>query len=120
MAQISALAPYGPVQDAAHQDLHAQGKWKLLEDLDVVRCHQRDRYRDDPKKFLPILDLMKETSIEAFSSTLAILNKQNIHPTCDSIRFFFHQTDVSMVEPFTFKGGFEVPEPDIAVFDHFK
>jgi len=25
-----------------------------------------------------------------------------------------------MVEPFTFKGGFEVPEPDLAVFDHFK
>jgi len=63
---------------------------------------------------------MKETSIEAFSSTLAILNKQNIHPTCDSIRFFLHQTDVSMVEPFTFKGGFEVPEPDLSVFDHFK
>jgi len=63
---------------------------------------------------------MKETSIEAFSSTLAILNKQNIHPPCDSIRFFLHQTDVSMVEPFTFKRGFEAPEPDLAVFDHFK
>ena len=76
-------------------------------------------YRDDPKKFLPILDLMRETSPEAFSSTLAILNKQNIHPTCDSIRFFLHQTDVPMVEPFAFKGGFEVSEPDLAVFDHF-
>jgi len=76
-------------------------------------------YRDDPKKFLPILDLMRETSPEAFSSTLAILNKQNIHPTCDSIRFFLHQTDVAMGEPFAFKGGFEVSEPDLAVFDHF-
>jgi len=36
MAQISAPPPYGPVQDAAHQGLHAQGKWKLLEDLDIV------------------------------------------------------------------------------------
>jgi hypothetical protein len=76
-------------------------------------------YRDDPKKFLPILDLMRDTSPEAFSSTLAILNKQSIHPTCDSIRFFLHQTDVPMVEPFAFKGGFEVSEPDLAVFDHF-
>ena len=76
-------------------------------------------YRDDPKKFLPILDLMRETSPEEFSSTLAILNKQNIHPTCDSIRFFLHQTDVPMVEPFAFKGDFEVSEPDLAVFDHF-
>ena len=76
-------------------------------------------YRDDPKKFLPILDLMRETSPDAFSSTLAILNKQNIHPTCDSIRFFLHQTEVPMVEPFAFKGDFEVSEPDLAVFDHF-
>ena len=36
-----------------------------------------------------------------------------------SIRFFLHQTDVPMVEPFVFKGGFEVSEPDLAVFDHF-
>ena len=76
-------------------------------------------YRDDPKKFLPILDLMRETSPEAFSSTLATLNKQNIHPTCDSIRFFLHQTDVPIVELFAFKGGFEVSEPDLSVFDHF-
>ena len=76
-------------------------------------------YQEDPKKFLPILDLMRETSPEAFSSTLAILNKQKIHPTCDSIRFFLHQTDVSMVEPFAFIGGFEVSEPDLSVFDHF-
>ena len=76
-------------------------------------------YRDDPKKFLPILDLMRETLPDAFSSTLAILNKQNIDPTCDSIRFFLHQTDVPMVEPFAFKGYFEVSEPDLAVFDHF-
>ncbi|MEI2760963.1 MAG: hypothetical protein V9E95_01805 [Methanothrix soehngenii] len=51
---------------------------------------------------------MRETLPEAFSSTLAILNKQNIHPTCDSIRFFLHQTNVPMVEPFAFNGGFEV------------
>jgi transposase len=76
-------------------------------------------YRDDPKKFLPILDMMKETSPEEFSSTLAILNKQSIQPTCDSIRFFLHQTDVPMVESFAFREDFEVQEPDLAVFDHF-
>ena len=62
---------------------------------------------------------MRETSPDAFSSTLAILNKQNIHPTCDSIRFFLHQTEVPMVEPFAFKGDFEVSEPDLAGGDHF-
>jgi hypothetical protein len=69
--------------------------------------------------FIATFQKMRDTSPEAFSSTLAILNKQNIHPTCDSIRFFLHQTNVPMVEPFAFKGGFEVSEPDLAVFDHF-
>jgi len=38
-------------------------------------------YLDDPKGFLPILDLMRETSPEALSSALTILNEQNIPPT---------------------------------------
>lgn len=103
-----------------HRKPGALANSKVLAQADeLIQTMFNYYYRDDPKKFLPILDLMRETSPEAFSSTLAILNKQNIHPTCDSIRFFLHQTDVSMVEPFAFKGGFEVPEPDLAVFDHF-
>ena len=76
-------------------------------------------YLEDPKKFLPILDLMRESSPEALSTALAILKEQNIHPTCDSLRFFIHQTDVMAVEPFDFKGGFEVLEPDLTAFDRF-
>jgi transposase len=74
-------------------------------------------YQNDPKGFLPVLDLMRGTSPESFSSALAMLNKQNIHPTCDSIRFFLHQTDVSAVEPFALHGGFEVTQPDLVAFD---
>jgi hypothetical protein len=58
---------------------------------------------------------MRETSSEVLSAALAVLNEQNIHPICDSIRFY--QTDVLMVEQFDIKGGFEVLEPDLAVFD---
>ena len=76
-------------------------------------------YLDDPKKFLPILDLMRESSPEALSAALAILKEQNIHPTCDSLRFFIHQTDVMAVEPFDFNEGFEVLEPDLTSFDRF-
>jgi hypothetical protein len=66
---------------------------------------------------------MRETSPEALSAVLAILNEQNIHPTCDSIRFLLHQTDVLMVEPFDFKGakgGFAVLEPDLVAFDRIR
>lgn len=71
------------------------------------------------QKFLPILDLIRETSPEKFSAALAILKEQNIHPTCDSIRFLLHQTNVLMVEPFDIEGGFEVLEPDLTIFDQF-
>jgi len=74
-------------------------------------------YLDDPKGFLSILDLMLETSTEALSHALTILKEQNISPTYDTIRFFLHQTDVLMVEPFAFCGGFEVMQPDLVAFD---
>jgi len=74
-------------------------------------------YLDDPKGFLPILDLMRETSPEALSSALTILNKQNISPTYDTLRFFLHQTMEQRVEPFACLRGFAFTQPDLAVFD---
>jgi hypothetical protein len=74
-------------------------------------------YLDDPKGFLPILDLMRETSPEALSYALNILNEQNIHPTYDTLRFFLHQTMEQKVEPFAFCGGFAVTQPDLVAFD---
>jgi transposase len=74
-------------------------------------------YQSNPKEFLPILDLMKETSTEALSGVLKILNDQNIPPTHDTLRFLLQQTDVLAVEPFGFREGFEVFEPDLTAFD---
>jgi len=86
---------------------------------ELIRDAFNRYYANDPKKFLPILDLIRETSPEAFSASFAILKEQNIHPTCDSIRFLLHQTNVLMVEPFDIKSGFEVLEPDLTIFDQF-
>ena len=74
-------------------------------------------YLDDPKGFLPILDLMQETSPEALSGALTILNEENIPSTYDTLRFFLHQTAEQKVEPFAFCGGFAVTEPDLVAFD---
>jgi transposase len=74
-------------------------------------------YLDDPKGFLPILDLMQETSPEALSGALTILNEENIPSTYDTLRFFLHQTAKQKVEPFAFCGGFAVTEPDLVAFD---
>lgn len=74
-------------------------------------------YLDDPKGFLPILDLMLETSTEALSHALNILNEQNIPPTYDTLRFFLNQTVDQKVEPFAFCAEFEVTQPDLVAFD---
>jgi hypothetical protein len=91
---------------------------KVLAQVDKpIRDLFNRHYQSDPKEFLPILDLMKETSHEALSRALKILNDQNIPPTHDTLRFFLHQTDVLAVEPFGFKEGFEVMEPDLDAYD---
>ena len=74
-------------------------------------------YVDDPKEFLPILDLIRETSLDALSGALTILKEQDIPPTYDTIRFFLYHTTEQKAEPFAFKGGFAVNEPDLAIFD---
>jgi hypothetical protein len=74
-------------------------------------------YQNNPKGFLPVLDLMRETSPEALSHTLTILNEQNIPPTYDTLRFFLNQTMGQKVEQFSSCGGFAVTQPDLVAFD---
>jgi hypothetical protein len=74
-------------------------------------------YLDDPKEFLPVLDLMLETSTEALSHALTTLKKQNISPTYDTLRFFLNQTVDQKVEPFGLYAEFEVTQPDLVAFD---
>jgi hypothetical protein len=91
---------------------------KVLAQADQLIQNMFNRYYlDDPKEFLPILDLIKETSLDALSGALTILLEQNIPPTYDTIRFFLQHTTDQNAEPFAFKGGFAVNEPDLAAFD---
>jgi transposase len=91
---------------------------KVLAKADqLIRDLFNRHYLDDPKEFLPILDLIKETSLDALSGTLIILKEQDIPPNYDTIRFFLHHTTDRKAEPFAFKGGFEVLEPNLAIFD---
>jgi hypothetical protein len=74
-------------------------------------------YVGDPKEFLPILDLMRETPAEVISEALIILKEQGIPPTYDTIRFFIHNSAVQAVKTLEFSGGFQVDEPNLADFD---
>jgi len=84
---------------------------------DLIRDLFNRYYLDDPKGFLPVLDLMRETSPEALSGALRILKEQDISPTYDTLRFFLHQKEGQKVEPFAFNGAFAVAEPDLIAFD---
>jgi hypothetical protein len=91
---------------------------RVLAQMDELILDLFNRYYlDDPKEFLPVLDLMLETSTEALSHALTTLKKQNISPTYDTLRFFLNQTVDQKVEPFAFCGGFEVMQPNLVAFD---
>ena len=91
---------------------------RVLAQMDELILDLFNRYYlDDPKEFLPVLDLMLETSTEALSHALTTLKKQNISPTYDTLRFFLNQTVDQKVEPFALYAEFEVMQPDLVAFD---
>ncbi len=91
---------------------------RVLAQMDELILDLFNRYYlDDPKEFLPVLDLMLETSTEALSHALTTLKKQNISPTYDTLRFFLNQTVDQKVEPFALYAEFEVTQPDLVAFD---
>jgi hypothetical protein len=91
---------------------------RVLAQVDEQILDLFNRYfLDYPKGFLPILNLIRETSSEALSHALTILKEQNIPPTYDTLRFFLHHTMEQKVEPFAFCGGFAVMQLDLVAFD---
>jgi len=91
---------------------------RVLAQMDELILDLFNRYYlDDPKGFLPVLDLMLETSTEALSHALNTLKKQNISPTYDTLRFFLNQTVDQKVETFALYAEFEVTQPDLVAFD---
>ena len=63
------------------------------------------------------MDLIQDTSEEAFCGALALLTRENIPITYDILRFFLFQNPVQMVAPFDGSAAFAVPEPDLADYD---
>ncbi|MEI6135651.1 MAG: IS21 family transposase [Desulfomonile sp.] len=76
-------------------------------------------YADNPKEFFPILDLLKETSEEALSYAIQLLEERNIPLTIDTLRFFVHQQSYQIVEPLNLFPEIHVDEPDLQVYDQW-
>jgi len=75
-------------------------------------------YTNNPREFLTILDLVKQTSVESFIDALKRLKECNLHPDYNSIRFFIHQTMEPPEESFEEPVGFAVLEPVLTDYDY--
>lgn len=80
---------------------------------DLFECY----YRNNPREFLPILDLIRESSVEALSAAITMMNEGGIPITPDTLRFFIHQQSYQMIEPLHLPVEIAVNEPDLQEFD---
>jgi hypothetical protein len=91
---------------------------KVLTQVDVQIQDLFNRYyADNPKDFLTILDLVRETSVESLCDALKRLKECNLHPNYNTIHFFIHQTMEPPAEQFEAPAEFAVTEPDLTEYD---
>jgi hypothetical protein len=90
---------------------------KVVANLDVKIREMFNRYYlNEPKEFLPVLDLIKNSSEQALSYAIDSLAEQGIFPTCDALKFIIREQD-QMLQPFSITDSFCVDEPQLSVFD---
>jgi hypothetical protein len=90
---------------------------KVMAHLDAqIRDLFNVYYKDHPKEFLPILDLIRESSEQAISYAIDTLIEREIIPTFDTLRLIIQQQD-QMVQPFDVTDQFSVNEPDLCSYD---
>jgi transposase len=90
---------------------------KVVANLDIkIRELFNRHYQKEPKEFLPILDLIKNSSEQALSYAINTLAEQEIFPTYDALRFIIQQQE-QMLQPFSITDDFCVDEPQLSMFD---
>jgi len=90
---------------------------KVVANLDIkIRELFNRYYQNEPKEFLPILDLIQNSSEQALSYALDTLAGQEIVPTYDALRFIIQQQE-QMLQPFSISDNFCVDEPQLSAFD---
>lgn len=90
---------------------------KVVANLDTkIRELFTRHYQNAPKEFLPILDLIQNSSEQALSYALDLLTEQGIFPSCDALRFIIQRQD-QMLLPYSMNDSFCVDEPELSAFD---
>lgn len=92
---------------------------KLLRSLDqeISKLFEM-HYVDKPKEFLPILELISESSPEAVVYALNVCKDRDLFVTPDLLKLLVFEPKSHMMDPDGWKiCEFEIPEPDLLVFD---
>ena len=75
-------------------------------------------YIDKPKEFLPILELIRDSSPDAVVYALEVCKDRDLFVTPDLLKLLIFEPKSRMMETDGWKiCEFEVPEPDLLIFD---
>lgn len=84
---------------------------------DVQRIYYQ-HYLHKPKDFLPILSLIRESSVEGLVFAIQILEEHQMVPSYDILKCVLRQQPVQMVEPLSLSCDIIVGEPNLSVYDN--
>lgn len=92
---------------------------KLLRSLDQeIQNLFEMHYIDKPKDFLPILELIRDSSPEAVVYALEVCKDRDLFVTSDLLKLLIFEPKSRMMETDSWKSlEFEVPEPNLLIFD---
>ncbi|MFA5214009.1 MAG: IS21 family transposase [Methanoregula sp.] len=85
---------------------------------DAIQRVFHQHYLHNPKEFLPILSLVRESSVEGLISAIRVLEEHQMVPTYDTLKCVIGQQPFQMVEPLVLSCEVMVGEPNLSVYDN--
>jgi len=84
---------------------------------DIQRIY-RQYYLHNPKEFLPILNLIRESSVEGLIFAIQVLEEHQMVPTYETLKCVIMQQPYQMVEPLSLLCDVMVGEQNLSVYDN--
>jgi len=84
---------------------------------DIQRIYQQ-YYLNKPKEFLPILNLIRESSMDGLIYAIQMLEEHQMVPTYETLKCVIMQQPYQMVEPLSLLCEVIVGEPNLSVYDN--
>jgi hypothetical protein len=85
---------------------------------DAIQQVYHQHYLNNPKEFLPILSLIRESSVEGLVFAIQMLKEHQMVPTYDTLKCVIRHQPVQMVEPLSLSCDVMIGEPNLSVYDN--